>query len=296
MKRRQFIKGASLSVVAVSTTGFIHLEGQSFVGDCQTTTDILGPFYRPNAPVRTDLRIEGMPGDEIILTGRILNDDCKRELQSAKVELWHCSAEEVYDNESDDYNYRGITYTDTLGEYRFRTQMPVPYDAGGGMYRPAHFHLMVSAPGYQNLVTQLYFTGDPYLEKDLSSKNERAKNRILEVTKNDNGVLSLNFDVVMQKQLDADDGVLDRLVGRYVADKKELEFFKHENQLWLKNDLFGKNLKYIGNNSFELPGTGSWGTLHINFELLADGRVKATKKDSYSTGKEKVLIAFKNAD
>ena len=32
--------------------------------------------------------------------------------------------------------------------------------------RPAHIHFMIEAPGFQKLITALYFNGDPYLESD----------------------------------------------------------------------------------------------------------------------------------
>ena len=32
--------------------------------------------------------------------------------------------------------------------------------------RPAHIHYIVSAPGYETLVTHIFPTGDPYLESD----------------------------------------------------------------------------------------------------------------------------------
>ncbi|MDH3648614.1 MAG: catechol 1,2-dioxygenase, partial [Saprospiraceae bacterium] len=278
MKRRQFIKGSTLSAVAISTYGFALYDGTRYVGDCQTTTDILGPFYRPNAPVRSNLVIAGMQGEEVVLRGRIMHDDCSTPIKDARVELWHCSAEEVYDNESNDYNYRGTTYCDSDGNYHFRTQMPVPYDAGGGMYRPAHFHIMVSATGYQNLVTQLYFTGDPYLEKDRSSNAPNAKSRILDLQKDGDGTIMVPFDVIMQKELPLDPVALDRLTGVYIDEKdkeKSMEFFKHEDQLWLKNEVFGENFQYVGKNTFELPSTGRWGSWQIQFEILTDGNVKA---------------------
>ena len=157
MNRRKFTKLISLSAIAVSTPGFIQFNGKFFEGDCETTTDILGPFYRPNSPVRNNLVIEGTPGDIIELSGIVRHKDCLTPYKNAKVELWHCSAEEVYDNDSDDYRYRGTIYCDADGKYKFTTQMPVPYDAGGGEIRPAHFHLMISAAGYQSLITQIYF-------------------------------------------------------------------------------------------------------------------------------------------
>ena len=45
----------------------------------------------------------------------------------------------------------GIEISSDYGKYKFISQMPVPYDAGGGLIRPAHFHLMISASGYQSL-------------------------------------------------------------------------------------------------------------------------------------------------
>ena len=59
MQCRSFIKNAAFGVVAVSVSGFIHFDGNRYVDDCETTTDIIGPFYRPDAPVRTDLSDSG---------------------------------------------------------------------------------------------------------------------------------------------------------------------------------------------------------------------------------------------
>ncbi len=295
MKRRTFFKNSGLAAVAISSTGFVYFQNGAFVGDCQTTTDILGPFYRPNAPVRNNLVIDGMPGEKIILRGSIFEDDCKTVLEGAKIELWHCSADEVYDNDSEAFNYRGIAYSDHSGSYNFTTQMPVPYDAGGGMYRPAHFHLMISAPGYQNLITQLYFSGDDYLEKDPSSRSARAQQRILEVGQSREGILKVEFDVIMQKQLDIDLSVLDRLKGMYQDEQnaeKITEVFRHENQLWMKNEVFGESLKYLGDNTFVKPGRDDWGRYQITFEILENGGVRAIQT-SIRDGKERVRTAVK---
>ncbi len=43
------MKTSVLSVIAVSATGFVRLECDRYVGDCETTFDILGPFYRPDS-------------------------------------------------------------------------------------------------------------------------------------------------------------------------------------------------------------------------------------------------------
>ena len=99
MQRRNFIKNTALCAIAVSTTGFIRFNGTNYEGDCETTTDILGPFYRPDAPVRSNLLVKNAKGQEVILRGIVKHKDCTRPLNNACVELWHCSADGVYDNE-----------------------------------------------------------------------------------------------------------------------------------------------------------------------------------------------------
>ena len=89
--------------MAVSTSGFIRFNGTNYEGDCETTSDILGPFYRPNSPVRTNLVIKGMQGQLVELSGSIRHNDCKTPYKKAKVEIWHCNNEGIYDNSSDDF-------------------------------------------------------------------------------------------------------------------------------------------------------------------------------------------------
>ena len=33
-------------------------------------------------------------------------------------------------------------------------------------YRPAHIHMIVSATGYQSVITHIFVEGDPYLDSD----------------------------------------------------------------------------------------------------------------------------------
>ena len=133
------------------------------------------------------MRIENAAGQLVILSGQVKHKDCKTPLKNACVELWHCDGAGVYDNDSPDFKYRAKTYCDENGNYNFKTIIPVPYDVGNGNIRPAHYHMMVSAEGYQSLITQLYFTGDPHLSKDPSASSSAAKRRILEINNGTNG-------------------------------------------------------------------------------------------------------------
>jgi len=87
MQRRNFIKTAALSAIAISATGFVRFNGNRYVGDCETTSDVLGPFYRPDSPVRKSLVMKGEKGDPIELIGKILHDDCTTPYKNAKIEL-----------------------------------------------------------------------------------------------------------------------------------------------------------------------------------------------------------------
>lgn len=268
MKRRTFTKLTGLSAIAISTTGFVKFNGESYVGDCETTTDILGPFYRPDSPVRDNLVVEGLSGDLVELSGVVRHKDCTTPYKNAKIELWHCSAEEVYDNETDEYRYRGTSHCDADGKYRFMTQMPVPYDVGDGTIRPAHFHMMVSAPGYQSLVTQIYFSGDPHIETDATASLAEAKNRILDVGQED-GMLKVFFECNMSERLKASYDSLSKIIGQYKNDRtgKIKELFERDGLLWMKNEVFGVRFDYVGNNVFGYAGLaeGMYRKLKFNF-------------------------------
>ena len=298
MQRRNFIKNTALCAIAVSNTGFIRFNGTRYEGDCETTTDILGPFYRPGAPVRTNLIVKNANGQQVLLSGIVKHKDCVRPLNNACVELWHCSAEGVYDNESAEFLYRGKTYCDENGKYVFTTVIPVPYGIGNGQTRPAHFHLMVSAPGYQSLITQLYFTGDKFIQDDASASLPAAKSRILDVKDND-GKKLVAFNVTMMEKLPADISVIDRLAGTYQrSDDKQtqIEFYKQDSLLWIKDAGSingGYPLEYIGNNVFEYYGR----PMKYQFTVQKDGSVKisyagttwSNVKESWEATKESKL-------
>ncbi len=289
MKRREFARITGLSVIAISTTGFITFNGNTYLGNCETTSDILGPFYRPDSPERNNLVIKGMPGEIVELTGKVRHKDCTTAYQNAKVELWHCSNDEVYDNDSEEYRYRGTTYCDENGNYKFTTQMPVPYDAGGGEIRPAHFHMMFSAPGYQSLITQIYFEGDQYLDDDPSTINPKAEKRILKFKK-EGEVNRIVFDCNMNDQLKPSFEAMESITGKYKDEDsgKISEYFSRDGDLWVKNEVFGKVYKYMGKNDFEYSGLPEGMFEKLHFSLKEHGTVLLTKSASYGDNKVRV--------
>jgi len=105
-----------------------------------TEPDMLGPFYKPDAPIRSAV------GKGYIMTGMVKSSrDCSS-IKGAKIEFWLVNPEGTYDDE-----HRATVFSNTAGAYRFESNMPKPYSG-----RPPHIHIRVSAEGHKPLVTQHY--------------------------------------------------------------------------------------------------------------------------------------------
>lgn len=131
----------------------------------ETEDNILGPFYRPNAPFRTQIADES-DGELLFLTGSVIGHGAACvPLAGALLDVWQADADGVYDNASPNFLFRGQLNADSTGAYALQTILPGRY-LNGGTYRPRHIHLRISAPGYVLLTTQLYFAGDPFIPSD----------------------------------------------------------------------------------------------------------------------------------
>ncbi len=275
MQRRTFIKNSTLIVISVSAFGALSWNGKNFEGDTATTTDILGPFYRPGSPLRTNLRIANSNGTSIVLKGYIFKEDGKTPINNALVEIWHCDENEVYDNSSDEYKYRGGQKTKADGKYEFKSILPVPYKADPkdeSSWRPAHIHMRVSVPNQQDLITQLYFKNGKYVDTDKWASDPKAVNRVLTISKKNSGESEIIFNVIMSREIPLDKKVYDRVTGLYdVGEGNFYEFVRNDDLLFMKqNGQLRASLKYIGNNTFE----GGIGFPKVTFELQKDGVVK----------------------
>lgn len=148
-----------------------------------TEWSLLGPFYRKGAhdlPLGASIA-QNASGELLVLSGRVLGTDGSP-LVGALLDVWQSDAEGFYDLQKMDgsqMDLRGRFRTNDKGEYYFRTikplYYPIPADgpvgkmlraAGRHPYRPAHVHFQISAPGYQSLTTELYLSGDPFLDSD----------------------------------------------------------------------------------------------------------------------------------
>jgi protocatechuate 3,4-dioxygenase beta subunit len=126
--------------------------------DDPTPAQTEGPYFTPNSPERANLLEDGMQGERLALAGFVLDRSC-RPVAGALLDLWHCDAAGVYDN--DGYRLRGHQFSDAQGRFVFETIVPGRYPS-----RTRHYHIKVQAPGQTVLTTQLYFPGEPGNERD----------------------------------------------------------------------------------------------------------------------------------
>ena len=177
-KRQEFILMSDVLGVSMLVDAINH---RSSGGTTETT--VLGPFFVHGAPEIDNGgdMAAGWNGEPTYVSGRVLSADGKP-LAGALLDLWQSNSEGSYDvqlADSGGKQLRAKLRTDAEGRFRLRTILPtsypVPTDGPMGLVlarmgrhpmRPAHLHFMVSAPGYETVVTHLFVKGDPYLESD----------------------------------------------------------------------------------------------------------------------------------
>ena len=119
--------------------------------------------------------------------------------KNALVEIWHCNTKGEYDNDTNNFHQRAKWFTNENGEYEFTTILPGKY-LNGRLYRPAHIHFRVSEEKSKELISQIYFKGDPHITEDPWASQEKAELRVLPISLEDtNGNLAVNFDIYLGK-------------------------------------------------------------------------------------------------
>lgn len=275
MQRRKFIKETGMVAIGFGVLGNVVWSKDRFIGDTPTTTDVLGPFYRPGAPTRTNINPQGFKGQIFHVSGTVFKEDGKTPFKHALVEIWQCNENRVYDNTSDEFKHRGSQKIGADGKYHFIAMHPIPYPAfeDSDLWRPAHIHLLISGEGQQDLITQIYLEGDPYLEKDIASASPNAIRRILKISRNSKNEEAVRFDIVMAKEFKPADIVFEKLAGVYkMNDKSMMEFYRKDDFLFLKwNSQIREGLSYKGNNTF---AGGIANNTTANFQLQPNSDVK----------------------
>src|SRR3954462_6036766 len=177
-KRQEFILLSDVLGLSMMTVAINHKTDPG-----ATEATVLGPFFAHGAKefgYGGDLR-EGatMKGEDVWVSGRVLSVDGKP-VANAALDIWQAKADGIYDLQTEgEFELRGRVKANAKGEYAFASYKPkfysIPMDGPVGELvrgttnnhmRPAHMHAIVSAPGYQQVITHVFVEGDPYLDSD----------------------------------------------------------------------------------------------------------------------------------
>lgn len=148
-----------------------------------TPHTVLGPFYVDDSPQLEagGNMAEGVEGEPCFISGQIRN--LKGEpIANAVLDMWQADDEGIYEvqlSEKSGPYLRGVYHSGPDGRYLVKTIAPlgyaIPMDGPVGdlikqtdisYFRPAHIHFILSAPGYQKIITHLFKRGTEYLEND----------------------------------------------------------------------------------------------------------------------------------
>jgi hydroxyquinol 1,2-dioxygenase len=182
-KRQEFILLSDVLGLSMMTVAINH---KTEAGATEAT--VLGPFFAHGAKefdYGGDLR-EGatLEGEDVWVCGRVTEvgkgGSPGKPIPGAILDIWQAKADGIYDLQTDgEFELRGRIKANAKGEYAFKSYKPkfysIPVDGpvgelvratGNNHMRPAHMHAIVSAPGYQQVITHVFVEGDPYLDSD----------------------------------------------------------------------------------------------------------------------------------
>lgn len=177
--RRNFLKmGSGALGVAVLANPI----SKAIANACGLTPpQTAGPFYPGNSQFAVENDLTQVPGQTqraegqvIYVKGQVVDQNCVP-IVGANVEIWQACHSGKYNNPKDTnpakldpyFRYWAETYTSETGEYWFKTIIPGAYPADDTWKRPPHLHFKITKLGFRELVTQMYFQGNPLNESDL---------------------------------------------------------------------------------------------------------------------------------
>lgn len=183
-----------------------------------TENTVFGPFHVAGAPLRQmgdSINLDGK-GESCLFEGRVI-DIHGNPIEGAKVDVWSDNAEGFYDVQQPGiqpkWNNRGTFVTGPDGVYRFvgikPVSYPIPNDGPVGQmldhlgrhpYRPAHMHYLITADGYQKLVTHVFVGDDPYIESDTVFGVKNTLIAPFERLANHSTIWRSPFDFIMVKK------------------------------------------------------------------------------------------------
>jgi protocatechuate 3,4-dioxygenase alpha subunit len=131
-----------------------------------TTSQTVGPYLHIGLTwlIIENLAPRGVAGERISIAGRVIDGDGKP-VNDALVEIWHADANGKYGKKG--CRGFGRSATDDKGAFGFHTIKPGRVVGPGGKLQAPHIAVNVFMRGLlKQLVTRIYFPGDPANSKD----------------------------------------------------------------------------------------------------------------------------------
>jgi catechol 1,2-dioxygenase len=148
-----------------------------------TESTVLGPFWAPGSPLREygESIAEETGGTPAWVHGQVKSVEGEP-VAGAEIDVWQNAENSLYavqDPGAPEFHLRGRFRSREDGSYAFLAVRPTDYTipddgpvgkmlatTGRHPWRPAHIHLIASAPGYRRLTTHVFDSESPYLESD----------------------------------------------------------------------------------------------------------------------------------
>ena len=172
---------------AIGLSTLVCLLNNGNAGATETTSALLGPFWRMNSPRDRERRLDRSFADA--RAGAVRHrarciDAAGKPIEGVEVDVWQSSPDRALrkpgSDTQADMNLRGKFTTDAQGRFSFRSVKPagypVPTDGPVGdmlraqsrhPYRPAHIHFLGFKPGFKTLITQVFVDDDQHLGSDV---------------------------------------------------------------------------------------------------------------------------------
>jgi len=127
------------------------------------------------------LRHTAKQPSRLYFKGKVISDIGCKPIEGAIIDVWQADSLGRYGNihagEADEY-CRAEMQAKKKGEFHFETDIPGAYGMATGMlgnldfppYVPQHMHVLITAPGHDILVAQLYFDQDPARGHDVRER------------------------------------------------------------------------------------------------------------------------------
>jgi hydroxyquinol 1,2-dioxygenase len=176
--RQEFVLWSDVLGVSMLVDSLAHPNPTS-----ATESTVLGPFFVEGSPERAygEAIFDAAAGEPAWVHGSVRSTE-GTPIAGAELDVWQNDANRLYgvqDADAPEDHLRGRFRTREDGSYAFLGVRPVAYTipddgpvgrllaaTGRHPWRPAHIHLIVSAPGFETLTTHVFDDESDYLDSD----------------------------------------------------------------------------------------------------------------------------------